>query len=102
MLEFPRGITGWSVRRCGKSNSVIVHFAGSWARERPPSASQTLEDVIFAGNDRYGARGAAEVTIVFDNEESLAHVPEESPEDEPSIRTRCVTSEIEGHTPRVS
>ena len=86
VLEFPRGITGVvGPNGCGKSNIVDALRWVLGEQSARHLRGQTMEDVIFAGNERYGALGGAEVSIVFDNEEGLPHLDASAPEDEPTI-----------------
>ena len=75
VLEFPRGVTGVvGPNGCGKSNIVD---AIRWVMgEQSPKQlrGQTMEDLIFAGNDRHPPLGFAEVSVVFDNEGRLSHL----------------------------
>jgi energy-coupling factor transporter ATP-binding protein EcfA2 len=57
-LAIAPGLTGVvGPNGCGKSN-LLKRCAGSWARRGPPQMrGQGMEDVIFAGTARTGARG---------------------------------------------
>ncbi len=72
---------------CGKSNIVD---AIRWVMgEQSPKQlrGQTMEDLIFAGNDRHPPLGFAEVSVVFDNEGRLSHLRGGGEEDgeEPAV-----------------
>jgi chromosome segregation protein len=87
VLDFPRGITGVvGPNGCGKSNIVDALRWVLGEQSAKHLRGQTMEDVIFAGNERFGPLGAAEVTITLDNDGSLVGADDvEDPEDEASV-----------------
>ncbi len=86
VIDFPRGITGVvGPNGCGKSNIVDALRWVLGEQSAKHLRGQSMEDVIFAGNDRHAQLGMAEVTITFDNDGRLEHLEEDSPDDEPSI-----------------
>ncbi len=86
VLDFPRGVTGVvGPNGCGKSNIVDALRWVLGEQSAKHLRGQSMEDVIFAGNDRYGPLGVAEVTITFDNDGKLPHIQEDDPSDEPSV-----------------
>ncbi|RMD83337.1 MAG: chromosome segregation protein SMC, partial [Candidatus Dadabacteria bacterium] len=87
VLEFPRGITGIvGPNGCGKSNIVDALRWVLGEQSAKQLRGQTMEDLIFAGNDRHAPVGMAEVTVVFDNESRLGHIRSGGEdEEEPAI-----------------
>ena len=80
-LDFPRGITGIvGPNGCGKSNIVdaLRWVLGEQSAKHLRGA--VMEDVIFAGNDRFAPLGMAEVTITLDNEGPLPTIAADSEE----------------------
>ncbi|HIF63535.1 MAG TPA: chromosome segregation protein SMC [Deltaproteobacteria bacterium] len=72
VLDFPSGVTGIvGPNGCGKSNIVDAIRWVLGEQSARHLRGQSMEDVIFAGNDNHASLGAAEVTIVFDNEEAF-------------------------------
>ncbi|RMF22293.1 MAG: chromosome segregation protein SMC, partial [Deltaproteobacteria bacterium] len=88
VLEFPRGVTGIvGPNGCGKSN-VVDAIRWVMGEQSPKQLrGQTMEDLIFAGNERHPPLGFAEVSVVFDNEGRLSHLhtPEEGDGEEPAV-----------------
>ncbi len=81
VLEFRERITGVvGPNGCGKSNIVDALRWVLGEQSARHLRGKSMEDVIFAGNDRYGAMGCAEVTLVLDNEEPVQNVCEEDGE----------------------
>jgi chromosome segregation protein len=80
-LDFPRGITGIvGPNGCGKSNIVdaLRWVLGEQSAKHLRGA--VMEDVIFAGNDRFAPLGMAEVTITLDNDGPLPSIAADSEE----------------------
>jgi chromosome segregation protein len=99
-LDFPRGITGIvGPNGCGKSNIVdaLRWVLGEQSAKHLRGA--VMEDVIFAGNDRFAPLGMAEVTITLDNEGPLPAIAADSDdlggEPSPIVALLKEASEIE-------
>jgi len=86
VVDFHHAVTGVvGPNGCGKSNVVDALRWVLGEQSAKHLRGQSMEDVIFAGNDRHSPQGMAEVQITFDNEGNLQHIQEDSPEDEPTI-----------------